>query len=178
MDRSLAIDIAYVGFGKPSEGGAPPSNYTQYPDIHEGSVVFNFPDPTSVNFRVYNQKDPWATFDKKDEADSVDLAIPSPKGTEMLAFCGGTLDGEKWEEDPSGIANILMSLKIQTAPHNGKYTEYIFPKCKILGKLSQAPGVEDTDLLLIRATKQAVRDASGKPLSAMSREVKEVEPED
>lgn len=173
QERSLAIDIDYLGVAEPGDG-VPGTEFTQYPDIHEGSVVFNFNEPTQVNFRVYGRKDPWASFDKAGEPDSIDFAIPSPKVSEMKDFCGGTVDGDKWEE-PIDLPNIIKSFRIRTAPYNGKYVEYTFPKCKVLGRISQAPGVEDTDLLLVRATKLSVVTAAGQKMTAFTREIKSVE---
>lgn len=43
--------MKYVGAGTPGDG-VPAAAYTQYPTIHEGSVVFNFADGSQVQFKA------------------------------------------------------------------------------------------------------------------------------
>lgn len=172
-ERSLAIDVAYVGFGTPGDG-VPAKDYKRYPIIHTGSVVFSFNEKTIKEFKAMGIEDPWAILKKKGEADSIELAIPSPLATEMQDFCGGTVDAEdKWEE-PVSIPSITKSLKIQTVPQNGYYTEYIVVKGDVQGRLSQGPSEEDTDLLLVKVMKQAVFDSNGNQRPGFSRQVKPI----
>lgn len=177
MYRSLAVDIKYVGAGTPGDGVAAAA-YTQYLEIHESSVVFNFADGSQVQFKAMGQKDPWAVISRITDVSSIEFAIPSPKAQEQADFMGGTVTGDKWEA-PVDKPNIIKSIKMQTADYEGKYTEYVIPKASIFARLSQAPGEEATDLMLVRATIVTLVTAAGVRKSAFSREVKtvEVEPE-
>lgn len=171
-ERSLAVDIAYVGIGTPGDGVAA-TTYTQYPIIHEDSVVFNFNEASQVNFKAMGMDDPWAVLNKKGDPSSIEFAIPSPTAVEMEAFCGGTVTGNKWEA-PTTAPSIIKSVKLQTALYEGKYTEYVITKASISARISQAPGSEQTDLLLVKATITMPVSAAGEQGVPYSREVKEV----
>lgn len=171
--RSLAVDCKYLGAGEPGDGVAA-TEYIQYPEIHEDSIVFNFADGTQVSFKAMGQKEPWAVINKINDISSIDFAIPSPKAKEQQDFMGGKVTGEKWEA-PVDTPNIVKSIKIQTADYEGKYTEYIIPKASIFAKLSQAPGGETTDLMLVRASIVTPITKEGERKSSFSREVKAVE---
>lgn len=173
-ERSLAVGVAYVGHGTPGDG-VPAATFVQLPVVHEGSVVFNFSDAQSVDFRAEGMKDPWASFDKSGDPDSIEFAIPSPTAAEMKEFCGGTVTGEKWEA-PTDIPAIKKSIRIQTLAYDSKYTEYCISNGKVSAKISQAPGAEQTDLLLIKVTKLAAVTAAGKQMTSFTREVKTVTP--
>jgi hypothetical protein len=172
-ERSLAVGVAYVGFAEPGDG-VPGTTYTQYPIIEEGSVVLNFNDPTSVDFRAEGLKDPWESFDKAGDADSMDLNIPSPTAQECQDFMGGTIDGTtgKWSA-PIDIPVIRKSFKMKSLSYKGKHTEYEFALCKVSAILSQAPSSEQTDLLRIRVTKLMPVSAAGVIGSPWSRVVVE-----
>lgn len=172
MERSLAVGVSYIGAGTPNNG-TPASNFKQYPIIHEGSIVFNFNEATSVDFRAEGMKDPWESFDKAGDPDSFEFAIPSPTAEEMQDFCGGSVSGGKWTA-PVSIPNIRKSFKIQTSPYKGKYTEYVFVVCKVSARLSQAPSSEQTDLLLVKCTRLAAVTSDGQQRPSFSREVKDV----
>lgn len=173
--RTLAVDCKYLGTGTPGDGVAAAA-YTQYPEIHEDSIVFNFADGSQVPFRAMGQKEPWAVITRITDVSSVDFAIPSPKPSEQKDFMGGTVTGNKWEA-PVDRPDIIKSLKIQTADYEGKYVEYIIPKAEIFARLSQAPGVEATDLMLVRATVVTPITSAGVRKSPFSREIKDVEAE-
>lgn len=172
MERSLAVGVAYFGVAEPGDG-VPGTEFTQLDTIEENSATFNFNDPTSVDFRAEGMDDPWASFDKGGDPDSIEVNIPSPTAEELKLLCGGEINGGKWEA-PKNLQNIRKTVKIQTVPYDGKYTEYIFANCKIYAKLNQAPNSEQTDLLLVRATKLAAITSAGVQMSPYSREVKEV----
>ena len=171
-ERSLAVGVSYVGFAEPGDG-VPGTEFTQYPTIEEGSVVFNFSDPTTVDFRAEGMDDPWESFDKAGDADSFDLNIPSPTPEEQQAFMGGTVTGGKWSA-PIEKPVIRKTFKMKSLPYKGKQTEYEFTHCKVVGKIIQAPGAEQTDLLQVRVTKLAAVTAAGELMSPWSREVKTV----
>lgn len=173
-ERSLAVDIAYVGLGTMGNG-VPATEYRQFPIIHEASVAFNFNEATMKAFKAMGIDSPWAVMYKKGEADSIEFAIPSPTAEEMQFFCGGTIDAKgKWEE-PISTPTIKKSLKLQTRPFEGKYTVYIYVNGSVSARISQAPKEDDTDLLLVKVTKQAVFDAEGKARSGFSRQVLDIE---
>lgn len=172
--RSLAVDMKYVGAGTPGDG-VPAAAYTQYPTIHEGSVVFNFADGSQVQFRAMGQREPWALINRVTDISSVEFAIPSPTAQEQKDFMGGTVTGDKWEA-PIDAPNIIKSIKMQTAEYEGKYTEYVIPKASIFARLSQAPGEEATDLMLVRATIIAPVTTAGARKTSFTREVKPVTP--
>ncbi|QIK58809.1 hypothetical protein G7050_02700 [Dysgonomonas sp. HDW5A] len=174
-ERTLAVDCKYLGAGTPGDGVAA-ATYTQYTEIHEDTIVFNFADGTQVQFRAMGQKDPWAVISRITDVSSIEFAIPSPKAQEQKDFMGGTVTGEKWEA-PIETPSIIKSIKIQTADYEGKYVEYIIPKADIFARLSQAPGVEQTDLMLVRATVVTPITAAGVRKSSFSREVKTVDEE-
>lgn len=172
-ERSLAVDIAYVGLGTPGNG-VPATDYKQFPVIHESSVAFNFNEATMKAFKGMGMDNPWAVMYKKGDPDSIEFAIPSPTSEEMLFFCGGSIDADgKWSE-PISTPTINKSLKLQTLPFDGKYTVYIFVKGSISARLSQAPKEDDTDLLLVKVTKQAVFDAEGTTRPGFSRQIMKV----
>lgn len=171
--KSLAVGCSYFGVADPGDG-VPGTAYTKIEIIEEGSVVFNFNDPNTVNFRAEGMDEPWAVYDKAGDPDSIEVNIPSPSVDEMILFCGGTKEGDKWIA-PVTRPNLRKTVKLQTLPYDGKYTEYVFANCKILGKLNQAPNSEQSDILLVRATKLAAITADGKQMAPYTREVKEVE---
>ena len=171
-ERSLAVGVSFLGYGDPGDG-VPASIYTQCPIVHEGSVAFNFNEATSVDFRAEGMKDPWESFDKAGDPDSFEFAIPSPTAQEMLAFCGGSVSGGKWNA-PIDIPNIRKSFKIQTTPYKGKYTEYTFAICKVSTRLSQAQSSEQTDLLLVKCTRLAAITSAGQQRSSFGRAVMNV----
>lgn len=171
-ERSLALDIDYLGVAEPGDGVAG-VDFTQYPEID--TVAFNFSEPKEISFMAMGREDPWAVVNKKGDPSSIEFAIPSPKATEMKEFCGGTVTGDKWEA-PLTTPTIIKTLKLQSAPYNGKFTEYVLVKTSIAGRLSQAPDKEQTDLLLVKATIMSAVSAAGKKSAPYSREVKAVTP--
>lgn len=176
-ERSLAVGVSYVGLSEPGDG-IPGTVYTQFPIVEENSVVFNFNDPTTVDFRAEGMDDPWESFDKAGDADSIDFNIPSPTPEEQQFFMGGTVVDNKWQA-PVEKPVIRKSFKMNSLPYKGKFVEYQYAYCKVFAKLGQAPGSEQTDLLQVRITKLAPITAGGVKMSPWSRAVMDVpaEPE-
>ena len=170
MERSLALDIDYLGVAEPGDGVAG-TEYTQYPEID--TVTFNFSEPKEISFTAMGREDPWAVVSKKGDPSSIEYTIPSPTAEELKAHCGGTVTGDKWEA-PVSTPTIINTIKLQSSPYNGKYTEYVFVKASIAGRLSQAPGKEETDLLLVKATIMTPVSAAGVRSAPYCREVKPV----
>lgn len=174
QERSLAVGVSFVGISDPGDG-VPGTNYIQAVTIEENSVVFNFNDPTSVDFRAEGMDDPWESFDKAGDADSIDYNIPSPTAEEMKLYMGGEVDDKgKWQA-PVEKPVIRKSFLLKSLPYKSKYTEYEFAYCKVSAKLGQAPGAEQTDLLQVRITKLAPISSTGVKKSPWSRHVKDVE---
>ena len=175
-DRSLAIGVSYVGFGVYPGAGAAATTYTHIKDVFEGSVAFNFSDPSQVNIKIEGTDDPRWIVNRKGDPDSIELAIPSPSVEDMVMFCGGKNNNGTWEA-PISIPTINMSMKMVTEPYEGKYTEYVVVNGSVVGRLSQAPGKEQSELLLVKITKQLAVDATGTLKTPFTRTVKEVAPE-
>lgn len=169
-ERSLALDIDYLGTSEPGDGVAG-KDFTQYPEIE--TVVFNFSEPKEISFTAMGREDPWAVVNKKGDPSSIEFAIPSPTAEEMKAFCGGEVVGGKWKA-PVSTPTIIKTIKLQTSPYEGKYTEYILIKASCAGRISQAPDKEQTDLLLVKATIMSPVSAAGVRSEPYSREVKAV----
>ena len=175
-ERSLAIGVAYVGYGAYPGNGVPASAFTQITEVHKGTVAFNFADPNQVKIEVEGRDDPWKIVNRKGDADSIEFAIPSPTAAELAAFCGGKATGEKWEA-PDVMPQVNMSVKINTEPYEGKYVEYTIVNGAVSAKISQAPGSEQTDLLLVKVTRQSAIAADGSLKPSFIREVKTVTPQ-
>lgn len=171
--RSLAIGVAYLGYGKYLGAGEPAAVFTEVEDVFKGSVAFNFSDANQVKIEIEKTADPRWIANMKGDADSIEFAIPSPSTADMVAFCGGEAKGEKWEA-PNSIPSINMSLKINTMPFDGKYTEYVIVNGSVFGKISQAPGKEQSDLLLVKVVRQQAATADGSLKASFTREVKTV----
>lgn len=118
-ERSLAVGVSFLGYGDPGDG-VPASIYTQCPIVHEGSVAFNFNEATSVDFRAEGMKDPWESFDKAGDPDSFEFAIPSPTAQEMLAFCGGSVSGGKWNAPMNVTLTPVTAVAITGTPRVGE----------------------------------------------------------
>ena len=171
--RSLEIGVAYLGYATYPGTGVPATSYTEIEDIFKGSVVFNFSDANQIKIEIEKTPDPRWILNQKGDADSIEFAIPSPSVDDMVAFCGGKKVGEKWEQ-PNEIPNINMSIKISTQPYEGKYVEYVIVNGSVFGKISQAPGKEQSELLLVKVTKQTAATSDGTLKTPFTREVKKI----
>ena len=107
MERSLALDIDYLGVAEPGDGVAG-TEYTQYPEID--TVTFNFSEPKEISFTAMGREDPWAVVSKKGDPSSIEYTIPSPTAEELKAHCGGTVTGDKWEA-PVSTPTIIKTIK-------------------------------------------------------------------
>lgn len=173
-ERSIAIGVAYMGYGKPGDG-VPATSFTQLNDIFKGSVAFNFADANQVKIEVEGREDPLAVINRKGDADSIEFSIPSPTAAELVAFCGGTATGDKWEA-PNNFPSINLSFRIDTEAYNGKYVQYTIVNGSVAAKLSQAPGSEQTDLLLVKVSRQSAVTSDGTVKPSFMREIKTVTP--
>lgn len=172
--RSLAIGMAYVGVGDYPGAGVPAATFTQIADIHEGSVVFNFAEKAQTKIMIEGTDEPRWIVNRKGDVDSIEFAIPSPTADDMVMFCGGKKVGEKWEE-PTISPSISKSVKMNTEPFEGKYTEYVIVNGSVSARISQAPTKTASELLLVKVAKQVAAAADGTLKTSFTREVKEVE---
>ena len=92
MERSLALDVAYLGVAEPGDGVAG-TEFTQCVDVD--TVTFNFSDAKELSFTSMGYEDPWAVVSRKGDPSSIEFTIPSPTSDEMKMFCGGTVSGDK-----------------------------------------------------------------------------------
>lgn len=170
--RSLALDVDYVGVAEPGDG-VPGTDFTQCDTID--SVTFNFSEHKTLSFTGMGREDPWAVVNKRGDPSSIEFTIPSPTADEMKMFCGGTVVGDEWGA-PTSTPTIHKTIKMQSSPYNGKYTEYVFVITSIAARLSEAPGKETSDVLLVKATIMAAVAANGDKLKPYTRTVKPVTP--
>ena len=173
--KALAIGVTYVGYGDYAGTGVPATEYLEVEEIHKGSVAFNFSDSTQIKIEIEKTEDPRWIINRKGDADSIEFAIASPSTDELIAFAGGTKTNDKWNA-PDTITPINKTIKLMTEPYQGKYVEYVMVNGSISAKLSQAPGKEQTDLLLVKVTRQLALDAAGVLQPSFSREVVTVTP--
>ena len=62
MERSLALDVAYLGVAEPGDGVAG-TEFTQCVDVD--TVTFNFSDAKELSFTSMGHEDPWAVVSRK-----------------------------------------------------------------------------------------------------------------
>ena len=106
MERSLALDVAYLGVAEPGDGVAG-TEFTQCVDVD--TVTFNFSDAKELSFTSMGHEDPWAVVSRKGDPSSIEFTIPSPTSDEMKMFCGGTVSGDKWEAPLSVFGKISQA---------------------------------------------------------------------
>lgn len=61
MERSLALDVAYLGVAEPGDGVAG-TEFTQCVDVD--TVTFNFSDAKELSFTSMGHEDPWAVVSR------------------------------------------------------------------------------------------------------------------
>lgn len=168
--RTLAVDMSYVGAGTPGDG-VEASEYKQYPEID--SVNFDFTEQKQVNFKAMGQVAPWAVIFKNGDPSAVEFGIPSPTPEEQQDFMGGKVVNGEWQA-PIDPVKVTKSIKMKTAEYEGKYVEYKIPYATCSGRMSQAPGEEQTDILLVRAVIAIPTSSAGVKGSPWQRAVKDV----
>lgn len=172
-ERCLAIGIAYIGVADYPGGGIPATEFVQITDVHEGSVVFNFAEPAQTMIKVEGTDDPRWIITRKGDVSSVEFAIPSPTVDDMVMFCGGKKVGNKWEE-PNVSPTINKTVKMNTEPFDGNYTEYVIVNGSVSARISQAPTKTASELLLVKVSKQIAVTADGTLKTPFTREVKDI----
>lgn len=169
--RPIAMGISSISYGTVGDG-VPASSFTPLPLPTKSSVAFNFQDPKEVRIDLESATDPLYVVLVKDSTDYIEFSIPTPANDVLMAMMGGEIDAtlDKWSE-PVEVPDINKSIQMNTVPRNGKYVQYTIVNGKISAKLSQAPGAEQPELLLIRVYKQAAITALGVKKPAFTREV-------
>lgn len=173
-ERCLAIGMAYVGVANYPGGGIPATEFIQITDIHESSVAFNFAEPAQTKIMIEGTDEPRWIVNRKGDVSSIEFAIPSPTVDDMVMFCGGTKVGNKWEE-PNVFPVINKTVKMNTEPYNGKYTEYVIVNGSVSARISQGPTKTASELLLVKVSKQIAVTEDGTLKVAFTREVKDVD---
>lgn len=78
---------------------------------------------------------------------------------------------EKHLEETNQRSFYLKDIPVRNITQNGKKVVYTVVNGKITSKISQAPGSEQAELLLVRVYMQAAITASGEKKAAFMREV-------
>lgn len=173
--KVVAVGISKMSIGNPGDGvPAPEAELVQLPQPLESSVAFNMAEPSDTPIRVEGQKDPWHVISRITDADSVEFSIPTPTNAVLEMLAGGTHDtasGRDVWKAPTSIPDINKTLVIDTEPYNGQFVRYTFVNTKILARLGQAPGAEQSELLIVRANKQAAVTSDGTVNPSFTREI-------
>ncbi|EFV67017.1 hypothetical protein HMPREF9011_02500 [Bacteroides sp. 3_1_40A] len=171
-----AIRIADVG------DGVPGTDFTTLPLPTKSSVAFNFADPKEVKIDIEGSTEPLYVEFVKDTTDYIEFSIPTPSNDTIALLAGGTVDkGEDlspkdvWNK-PTDIPSINKTFQCETLPKKGKKVVYTVVNGKIAAKISQAPGAEQAELLLVRVYVQAAITEKGETKTAFMREVTDAAP--
>jgi hypothetical protein len=167
----VALGVEKIEYGTYGDG-VPPTSWTEISDpIHRGSVVFNFSEPTDFRIEAEESDDPVYVGNVKEDTDYVEFALVSPVAATMETLAGGTTTSDKWEAS-TAIPEIVKSVKITSKTIGGNYFEYTIVNGKIVARLSQAPGKQQSDLLLVRVYIQAAITDAGAKNTPFIREMK------
>lgn len=174
--RPIAMGVGAIRMGVTGDG-VPGKDLKELPLPTKGSVAFNFSDPKEVKVETEGSPDPLFVEFVKDTTDYIEFSIPTPTNALIKDLCGGEIDTGT-EEDPKDIwkegtevASIDRTFQCETLPKKGHKVVYTIVNGKVMAKISQAPGAEQPELLLIRIYKQAAISAEGVKGYAFSREV-------
>lgn len=174
--RPIAMGVGAIRIAEAGDG-IPGAEFTVLPLPYKGSVAFNFQDPKEVKIETEGSDEPLYIEFVKDGSDYIEFSIPTPSNETIKLLMGGTIDTgteeatkDVWKEAAS-IPSISKTFQCETLPKAGKKVIYTIVNGKIAAKLSQAPGAEQAELLLVRVYKQAAISAEGVKGYAFSREV-------
>lgn len=177
--RPIAMGVGAIRMGTPGDG-VPGTDLKELPLPTKGSVAFNFSEPKEVKVETEGTPDPLFVEFIKDTTDYIEFSIPTPSNGLIKELCGGTHDmgteqnaKDVWQE-PTDVPSISKTFQCETLPKNGHKVIYTIVNGKIMAKISQAPGAEQAELLLVRVYKQAAISAEGVKGYTFSREVVKV----
>ncbi|MGL5958096.1 MAG: hypothetical protein ACRCZZ_05840 [Phocaeicola sp.] len=171
--RPIAMGVGAIRMGDTGDG-VPGENLTALPQPTKSSVAFNFSDPKTIQVDIEGPEEPLYVELVKDAADYIEFSIPTPDSETIARCCGGEVVDEegvdRWEK-PTHIPDIVQTFQCETKPKQGKKVVYTVVNGKVVGKLSQAPGAEQAELLLVRVYIQSAETADGVVKTAFTREV-------
>ena len=175
--RPIAMGVGKIKFGAVGDG-VPGTDLKEFPLPTKGSVVFNFADPKEVKVETEGSDEPLYVEFVKDTTDYIELSIPTPSNEVLKELAGGeidTADGKNIWKKPINVPSISKTFQCETLPKNGKKVVYTVVNGKITSKISQAPGSEQAELLLVQigraSCRQAAITASGEKKAAFMLEV-------
>lgn len=171
--RPIAMGVGAIKFGTVGDG-VPGADLKELPLPTKGSVAFNFADPKEVKIEVEGSDEPFYVELVKDTTDYIEFSIPTPSNEVLKELAGGeveTTSGKNIWKKPINIPSISKTFQCETSPKDGKKVVYTVVNGKIASKISQAPGAEQAELLLVRVYVQAAITAAGKKQTAFMREV-------
>lgn len=174
--RPIAMGVGAIRFAEVGDG-IPGTEFKELPLPYKGSVAFNFADPKEVKIDLEGTPDPLFVEFVKDTTDYIEFAIPTPDNETIQTVMGGEIDNgtegnakDIWKESTE-VPSISKTFQCETLPKNGTKVIYTIVNGKVMGKISQAPGSEQPELLLVRVYKQSAISAAGVKGYAFSREV-------
>ena len=171
--RPIAMGVGKIKFGTVGDG-VPGADLKDFPLPTKGSVAFNFADPKEVKIEVEGSEEPLYVELVKDTTDYVEFSIPTPSNEVLKELAGGEVDttgGKNIWKKPINTPSISKTFQCETLPKDGKNVVYTIVNGKIASKISQAPGSEQAELLLVRVYMQSAITAEGKRQTAFMREV-------
>ncbi len=169
--KPIAMGVGAMRYGTVGDG-VPATVFTELPLPTKGSVVFNFSDPKEVKIETEGSNDPLYSTFVKDATDFIEFSIPTPSNDLLAILAGGIHDTatDEWQE-PLSVPSINKTYQCETEVHQGKKVVYTIVNGKIMAKISQAPGSDKPELLLVRVYKNAAITAAGIRKFAFSRKV-------
>lgn len=173
MSQAIAMGVAAIKYGTYGDG-VPATEFTELPLPTKGSVAFNFSDPKEVKIETEGSSDPLYSHFVKDTTDFIEFSIPTPTNAIIAALAGGTVDtalGKDIWQEPTAVPSINKTFVMETEVHNAQKVIYTIVNGKVMAKISQAPGSDKPELLLVRVYKQAAITSAGVRKYAFSREV-------
>lgn len=177
--RPIAMGVGAIRMGVTGDG-VPGTDLKELPLPTRGSVAFNFSDPKEVKVETEGTPDPLFVEFVKDTTDYIEFSIPTPTNELIKELCGGEHDTgtseapkDIWKE-ATEVSSIDRTFQCDTLPKKGYKVVYTVVNGKVMAKISQAPGAEQAELLLVRVYKQAAISAAGVKGYAFTREVVKV----
>lgn len=173
MSQPIAMGVAAIKYGTVGDG-VPATVFTALPLPFKGSVAFNFSDPKEVKIETEGATDPLFSHFVKDTTDYIEFAIPTPTNAVLAVLAGGTVDttgGKDIWQAPTTVPDISKTFTLETEVHNAQKVVYTIVNGKVMAKISQAPGSDKPELLMVRVYKQSAITAAGVVKFAFSREV-------
>ena len=171
--RPIAMGVGSIKFGTVGDG-VPGADLKEFPLPTKGSVAFNFADPKEIKVETEGSDEPLFVEFVKDTTNYIQSSIPTPSNEVLKELAGGDIDttgGKNIWKKPINVPSISKTFQCETVPKAGKKVIYTIVNGKVTSKISQAPGSEQAELLLVRVYVQAAITAAGKKQTAFMREV-------